>query len=114
MSDAEQVNVKRFTFSNLLLIAIAVLLSIFTAIAGFAWTEVKNHDNRIEQIEKNHISTQTIQELFKTDFNGFKQSIEIKLDGQMVQFRSELVNMEARLDKRISKLDDRIMKLYER
>ena len=96
-------SIRRFTFSNLLLIAIAVLLSIFTAIAAFAWNEVRSHDDRIKQIEENHISTKTIQEYFKS---GMGQ--------QMDQFRSELNNMETRLEKRISSLDDRIMTLYER
>lgn len=94
-----EASVKRFTFSNLLLITISILLTVFIAIAGFAWSEVRNHDDRIKQIEENHISTKMIQELFKT---------------QMNQFRSELKGMEIRLDKRISQLDDRIMALYER
>jgi hypothetical protein len=98
-----EASIRRFTFSNLLLITIAVLLSIFTAIAGFAWTEVRSHDDRIKQIEENHISIKTIQDYFK---NGMAQ--------QMNQFRSELNNMETRLEKRISQVDDRVMKLYER
>ena len=92
-------SIRRFTFSNLLLMVVAVLLSVFIAIASFAWTEVRNHDDRIKQIEENHISTKTIQDLFKT---------------QMDQFRSELHNMETRLEKRILNLDNRIMTLYER
>ena len=98
-----EASVRRFTFSNLLLIAISVLLSVFIAIAAFAWNEVRNHDDRIKQIEGNHISTKTIQEYFKNS-----------MDQQMNQFRYELNNMEGRLEKRMSKLDDRIMTLYER